>query len=102
MRTPTADAMMEPTDAAMMESPAWFSTSLKDVRSGETFSINDFSGKVVLVETMAVWCSNCYQQQIQIQALHDAMGMRDDFVSLSLDIDPNEDEADSNQLYSEK
>lgn len=90
--TPTADAMMEPTDAAMMESPAWFDISLKDVRSGETFSINDFKGKVVLVETMAVWCSNCYQQQNQILALHDAMGMRDDFVSLSLDIDPNEDE----------
>ena len=91
--TPTPGAMMDPTDAAMMESPAWFATSLKDVRSGESFSINEFNGKVVLVETMAVWCTTCYQQQNQIRALHDAMGMRDDFVSLSLDIDPNEDEA---------
>jgi cytochrome oxidase Cu insertion factor (SCO1/SenC/PrrC family) len=91
--TPTADAMAKPTEGAMMESPAWFGASLKDVRSGETFSVNDFKGKVVLVETMAVWCSNCFQQQKQIKALHESLGMREDFVSVSLDIDPNEDES---------
>ncbi len=101
--TPTPGAMMshdtpmpgsmQPTQGAMMEAPAFFSTSLKDVRSGEAFTINDFKGKVALVETMAVWCTTCYQQQTQIKALHDALGMRDDFVSVSLDIDPNEDQA---------
>ena len=76
-----------------MEAPAWFASSLKDVRSGNSFTINDFKGKVVLVETMAVWCTTCYQQQTQIKALHESLGMRDDFVSVSLDIDPNEDES---------
>ena len=76
-----------------MEAPAWFDTSLKDVRSGESFTINDFKGKVVLVETMAVWCTTCFQEQGQIKALHESLGMRDDFVSVSLDIDPNEDES---------
>ncbi len=100
--TPTPSAMMshgtpmpgamQPTQGAMMEAPAWFGTSLKDVRSGDAFTINDFKGKVVLVETMAVWCTTCYQQQTQIKALHDSLGMRDDFVSVSLDIDPNEDQ----------
>jgi cytochrome oxidase Cu insertion factor (SCO1/SenC/PrrC family) len=90
--TPTADAMAKPTKGAMMEAPAWFSTSLKNVRSGDAFTIDDFKGKVVLVETMAVWCTTCYQQQTQIKALHESLGMRDDFVSISLDIDPNEDE----------
>jgi thiol-disulfide isomerase/thioredoxin len=90
--TPTADAMAQPTEA-MMESPAFWGTSLKDVRSGDSFKIDDFQGKVVLVETMAVWCTTCYQQQTQIQALHEALGVRDDFVSVSLDIDPNEDES---------
>ncbi|HSA99069.1 MAG TPA: redoxin family protein [Anaerolineales bacterium] len=90
--TPTPDAMAKPTAEGMMEAPAWFGTSLKDVRSGDSFTINDFKGKVVLVETMAVWCTTCYQQQTQIKALHESLGMRDDFVSISLDIDPNEDE----------
>ncbi|NWG06934.1 MAG: hypothetical protein HXY35_09660 [Chloroflexi bacterium] len=91
--TPTPEAMMEPTEDAMMESPAWFSATFQDIRSGETFTIHDFDGKVVLVETMAVWCSTCFQQQAQIKALHEAFGMREDFISLSLDIDPNEDES---------
>jgi cytochrome oxidase Cu insertion factor (SCO1/SenC/PrrC family) len=95
----TEDAMMtepamtgEPTGDAMMKAPAWFGTSFKDVRSGNSFTIDDFKGKVVLVETMAVWCTTCYQQQTQIKALHETLGMREDFVSISLDIDPNEDE----------
>ena len=100
MAEPTHDAMMndemppsdEMTDepADMMESPAWFGAALTDARTGQTFTINDFKGKVVLVETMAMWCSNCLKQQTQVKALHEALGMRDDFVSIGLDIDPNE------------
>ncbi len=103
MAEPTQNDMIEngmmmdetpmPDEGAMMEAPAWFDTSLKDVRSGEAFTINDFKGKVVLVETMAVWCTTCFQEQGQIQSLHEALGMRDDFISVSLDIDPNEDES---------
>jgi thiol-disulfide isomerase/thioredoxin len=87
--TPTAGAMME--EGSMVDSSAWFTASLTDVNTGQTFSINDLSGKVVLVETMAVWCPNCLQQQRQVKALHDQLGQRDDFVSIGLDIDPNED-----------
>src|SRR6185369_5196832 len=94
--TATPDAMMQETGtpAAMMEAPKWFAASLTDVRSGKTFSLNDFKGKVVLVETMAVWCSNCRTQQQEIKALHEKLGMQDDLVTLSLDIDTNENEAD--------
>ncbi len=91
--TATPDAMAKPTEGTRMETPAWFASSFKDVRSGNSFKIDDFKGKVVLVETMAVWCTTCYQQQTQIKALHEALGMRDDFVSISLDIDPNEEES---------
>ncbi len=80
-------------DDAMMEAPAWYSVSLTDVNTGEAFTINDLKGKVVLVETMAVWCTNCFKQQTQVKALHESLGMRDDFVSLGMDIDPNEDAA---------
>lgn len=92
--TPMPDTMTESTatpDNAMMETPAWFSVSLTNVNTGESFTINDLKGKVVLVETMAVWCSNCFQQQTQVKALHASLGERDDFVSIGFDIDPNED-----------
>ncbi len=91
--TPFADAMMDEATAmpgAMMESPDWFSASLTDARTGQAFTVNDFKGKVVLVETMAVWCSNCLSQQEQIKAYHEMLGSRDDLVSLTIDIDPNE------------
>lgn len=90
--TPTPDAMAKPEDA-MMEAPAWYSVSLTNVQSGETFTVSDLKGKVILVETMAVWCPNCKRQQEQVKALHELLGERDDFVSLGIDIDPNEDAA---------
>ena len=95
--TPTADAMMSketPAADAMMEAPAWYSASLTNASTGQAFTINDFKGKVVLVETLAMWCSNCKKQQAQVKALHDLLGERDDFVSMGLDIDLNENAAD--------
>ena len=86
-----SDSMSE--DKAMMEAPAFFSVSLTDAATGQSFTINDLKGKVVLVETLAQWCSNCRQQQQQVIDLHQLLGERDDFVSLGLDIDPNEDTA---------
>jgi hypothetical protein len=85
--TATAEMMEEP----MMESPAWYSVSLNDARTGQSFSIESFKGKVVLVEAMAVWCSKCLTQQGHVKTLHETLGHREDFVSIGLDIDPNED-----------
>jgi len=82
------EAMADETMA--MELPLWFETELTNVNTGETFKIADFSGKVVLVETMAVWCSNCLRQQREVQALHDLLGDQPNLVSVALDIDPNE------------
>ena len=87
-------AESQPASGEMMSTPDWFSVSLDDVNSGNNFSLQDFNGKVVLVETMAVWCSNCLQQQRQVKALHELLGERDDLVSLALDIDPNENADD--------
>jgi len=96
--TPMPDAMAEPTAGAIMAAPAWFDAALTNVQTNTPFTINDLKGKVVLVETMAIWCSNCKQQQGQVKALHEKLGMRDDFVSLGLDIDPNEN-ADALKTY---
>jgi len=59
------------------------------VRGGETFTINDFAGKKVLVESFAVWCPVCTKQQREIQKLHEEVG--EAVISISLDTDPNED-----------
>jgi hypothetical protein len=50
---------------------------------------------------MAQWCPNCLNQQKQVVDLHHLLGENSDFVSLGLDIDPNEDSA-SLKTYAEK
>ncbi len=77
-----------------MAAPDWFGRELVNVRSGNSFTLKDYQGKVVLVETMAIWCTNCLQQQKQVLELHDMLGERDDFISLGLDIDPFEQAPD--------
>jgi thiol-disulfide isomerase/thioredoxin len=57
------------------------------------FKMTDFKGKVILVETMAVWCPKCLTQQQEIAKLKTSFADRDDFVSIGIDIDPNENEA---------
>jgi thiol-disulfide isomerase/thioredoxin len=105
MKTP-ADTMMEKPAQTMAEktppapempgdkmatTPDWFGVSLTDVRTGKNFTLNDFKGKVVLVENLAMWCPSCKQQQIQVKALHTALGMMTkDLVSIGLDIDSKE------------
>ncbi|MBI2976014.1 MAG: TlpA family protein disulfide reductase [Chloroflexi bacterium] len=101
--TPAPDEMMQGTASsqAMMDVPGWYGAALTNVRTGESFTINDFKGKVVLVETMAVWCSNCRTQQGEVKALHDRVGLNSDLVSVALDIDPNENQGDL-KSYAEK
>ena len=80
--------------------PEWFDYELTDAQTGEAFTMNDFSGKVVLLETMAMWCPNCVIQANEVRKLHDLLGNPDDLVSVSLDVDVNEDAA-SLKEYSE-
>lgn len=105
----TQDPMMgtETPQTGMMEEkesmmpPAWFSAELMDEGTGEMFMIEDFKGKVVLVETFAQWCPTCLRQQMEIEKLQAMMGMPDDLVTISLDVDPNED-AEMLKKYLEK
>lgn len=60
---------------------------LTDVRSGETFTLGALAmEKPVIVESMAIWCSNCRAQQRQVVEAHG----RADFHSVGIDVDPNE------------
>ncbi len=88
-------AGVAPTTApsGLSERPQWFGMEMTDVRTNETFTINDFAGKVVLLETMAVWCPTCRKQGDEVLRLHELLGNPDDLVSISLDTDMGEDAA---------
>ena len=81
--------------------PDWFDIELMDVQTGETFTMNDYAGKVILLETMAMWCPNCVVQAHEVRKLHELLGNPEDFISVSLDVDLNEDEAALKEYVSE-
>ena len=70
---------------------AWMDIELKDAATGEKFKIRDFKGTPILLESFAVWCPTCLRQQKAMQELKAREGER--VVHISLDTDPNEDEA---------
>jgi thiol-disulfide isomerase/thioredoxin len=80
--------------------PDWFDMELTDAQTGEIFTINDFAGKVVLLDTMAMWCPNCVIQATQVEKLHEALGHPEDLIMVSLDVDVNEDEASLKEYVS--
>lgn len=60
---------------------------LVDVRSGEIFTLGELAADgPVLVETMAIWCTTCLQQQRQVVEAHALSAFR----SVGIDVDPNE------------
>jgi len=71
--------------------PEWFDYELINVQTGEAFTVNDYAGKVVLIETMAMWCPNCLFQANEVRKMHELLDNPDDVVSISLDVDVNED-----------
>jgi len=71
--------------------PNWYNAALTDVNTGGVFTVKDNIGKVILVETLATWCSNCFKQQTEVARFHELLGEREDFVSLGVNVDPNED-----------
>lgn len=82
---PAEPAAGKPLDAQLLATP------LRDARTGRTFALADFRGKVVLVEGMAVWCPVCTDQQRSLRDALPALG--DGAVVVSLDVDGNENDA---------
>lgn len=76
--------------AATFDQP-WATASLTDVSTGQTFRIADLAAtQVVIVEPMAIWCSNCRaQQRITDAALEGVDGV----AYVVLTVDPSEDAA---------
>jgi hypothetical protein len=71
---------------------------LVDVASGETFTIGQLAAsEPVLLETMAIWCTNCRAQMHNVVAAHNQA----EFHSVSLDVDPSE-QPDDLAAYAER
>ena len=84
-------------NGSMVESQTageWINMELKDVVTGETFTIKELSdsGKPVLLESFAVWCPTCTRQQ-KITKEFEKTDLGSRVISVSIDTDPNEDEA---------
>jgi thiol-disulfide isomerase/thioredoxin len=67
----------------------WKCEPLTDSVTGDTFEISDFEGKIILMESFAVWCPTCLKQQKEMAKLRTVNGK--EIVHISLDTDPNED-----------
>ncbi len=70
----------------------WMDIELKDIATGEQFRVSDFKGTPILLESFAVWCPTCLKQQKEIEKLKAKEG--DTIIHISLNTDPNEDEAE--------
>jgi thiol-disulfide isomerase/thioredoxin len=95
-----APTLSAPTVSAS-STPDWFRIPMTDVTTGKTFTINDFAGKVILLETMAEWCPNCRAQENEVLHARQQLGNPSDLVSISLDVDFHED-APSLQAYAKQ
>jgi thiol-disulfide isomerase/thioredoxin len=81
-----------PSAAGTVLAQDWATATLVDVATGEAFRIADHAGKVIIIETMAIWCPNCRAQQADVKAALQELPA-DAVVYVVLDIDPNEDAA---------
>lgn len=83
----TACSQSEPSAAIPADDRPLLEHELVDVRSGERFTLAELSAdRPVLVETMAIWCTTCLQQQRQVVRAHELA----EFHSVGIDVDPNE------------
>ena len=77
------------TAAAVVLDQPWATAELTDVTTGDTFRIADLAGRTVILETMAIWCTNCRAQQGEVyEALEQLDPERVAYVLL--DVDPSE------------
>ena len=81
----------EPAEAEAMtvaySGPDWAALPLTNARTGEAFTLADFAGKVVFVEPMATWCSNCRAQQRTVNGVIPQVD-GEQYVFISLSVEP--------------
>lgn len=94
-----APATASPAPAVVLDQ-AWATAPLVDVATGESFRIADHAGSVIVIETMAIWCTNCRAQQHDVETALERLPA-DRVTYVVLDIEPSE-AASSLAVYRER
>ena len=83
-----AEPTDEPTPAPTAVADPLLARTLTDVRTGQTFTLAALAADrgPLLLEPMAVWCTNCRAQQREVLRAHGIA----DFASVSIDVDLSE------------
>ncbi|HEX5827646.1 MAG TPA: hypothetical protein VFY23_09010 [Candidatus Limnocylindrales bacterium] len=91
--SPPAAAASPGPAADALAGRAWATAELVDVTTGESFRIADLAGKTIFVESMAIWCTNCRQQQ---ERFTEALAQLDpaEVAYVVLTVDPGESAED--------
>ena len=80
--TPTVRQVAQPTINAWR---TLFERQLTDVVTGETFTLGDLAGKILVIELMATWCPPCLEQQAEMSKAKAQVGDRAVFISVVID-----------------
>lgn len=80
----TDDSMVDDEMADEMTLPAWQTIEITDV-DGASFTLADFVGTPVFVETFATWCPNCREQLQATNAAAEQLGDQAVFLALSVE-----------------
>jgi cytochrome oxidase Cu insertion factor (SCO1/SenC/PrrC family) len=95
--TPTTESMMSnSTPGVTMMGSELMGISLMDVNSGKSIPLSNYAGKVVLISLFSTSCTDCLQQQKNLESLN--MENHNGLVVVTLDIDPKDNAAALNNF----
>jgi thiol-disulfide isomerase/thioredoxin len=69
-----------------------FNGSFKNI-NGETVSVSDLKGKVVIMNFWATWCPPCIAEMPSLQKLHEDLQSEKDIVFMAIEVDQNIEKA---------
>jgi peroxiredoxin len=86
--SPTQPAANSPTQETVYLNTAITSLPLVNARTGETFTLASFAGKVIYVEPMATWCTNCRAQLGRVREVYEQLDASQ-FVFVGISVETN-------------
>lgn len=79
-------------EAKLVEKANNINASFKNI-NGETVSLQDLKGKVVVMNFWATWCPPCIAEMPSLQKLHEELKAEKDIVFMAIEVDQDIDKA---------
>lgn len=79
-------------EAKLVEKANSINASFKNI-NGETVSLQDLKGKVVVMNFWATWCPPCIAEMPSLQKLHEELKAEKDIVFMAIEVDQDIDKA---------